>query len=120
MSDFLTRVKFGVAGGLSIAIFAAAMFVGLSDTGPGPVKAFVGAILLIGYAVHRGVQEYLSRRQENVLTGGVFLLGFGAVAWGVFVNGAKVSQEDLIAWGGLVVAIVLIGGWTLLARRRPE
>ena len=49
MNDLLTRVKFGVVGGISVFIFAAAMFVGLSDTGPGPVKAFVGTILLIGY-----------------------------------------------------------------------
>ncbi|SEL78125.1 hypothetical protein [Haloferax larsenii] len=120
MTNLLTRVKFGVVGVLSASILAAAMFVGLSDTGPGPAKAFVGAILLIGYTVHKGAREYLSPRQENILTGVVFFLGFGAVAWGVFVDGAKVSQEDLITWGGLVVAIVLIGGWTLLARRRPE
>lgn len=120
MKSFPTRVKFGAVGVLSIIIFSASIFVGVSDTGPGLVRAVLSSIMLIGLLTYKATLGHLSSRQSTILTGTISLLGFGIVAWEVFVNGEKVSNDDLVTWVILSVAIVVLGGLMLLARRRDE
>ncbi|WP_128478327.1 hypothetical protein [Halorussus pelagicus] len=120
MKSFLTRVKFGVVGVLSIIIFSGAIFVGFSDTGPGLIKAVLLSILIIGYLIYKATLGHLTPRQDTILTGTISLLGFGIVAWEIFVNGDTVSRDDLVTWVVLSVAIAVIGASTLLPGRRDE
>lgn len=120
MSEFWMRVEFAVVAVLSLVVFAGAAFVGLSDSGLGPLRAVAIAILLVGYLVHNATLGHLSPRQDTVLTGVFCLIGFVAVAWGVLGDGEPVSRGDLVEWGILLAAIAVLAGLTLLSRRRPE
>lgn len=102
---------------LSAVIFAALMYVGLSKGKPGPFEAFVAAIVFIGYVVYQATQGHLSPQKDTALAGMVCLIGFGTITWEVLVDGEQVIREDLVTWGGLLIAIVVLAGWTLLARR---
>lgn len=117
MSEFWTRIKYGVVGVLSLGIFVALMLLGLSDKGPGPLAAGVIAILLVGYLVHNATLGHLSPRQDTILTAVVSLVGFGAVAWTVLVNGERVGRDDLVNWGILLAAVVVLAAWTYIPRR---
>ncbi|ELZ95829.1 hypothetical protein C440_06052 [Haloferax mucosum ATCC BAA-1512] len=120
MSDSAMRVRVGFIGGLSVLVFVGFVFLGLSDTGLGPAKAIVGAVMFSGYILWKGLPNHLSPRRDDILVGTVCFLGFGLVAWDVVVNGEPVSESDLVTWGALSVAVLLIYGWVRMANRRPE
>lgn len=79
MSHLPARINFGVAGVLSAVIFAALMYVGLSEGKPGPFKAFVAAIVFIGYVVYQATQGHLSPQKDTALAGVVCLIGFETI-----------------------------------------
>lgn len=121
MSETATRIKFGVAGVVSVLVFAAAMFIGLTDGGPGPIRAFaIGVILAGGIAIKATVGHDLPARFDIALVGCYAVFGLVAIVGEGYVSGDGISRETAVRLG-VVFAFVTAILWVMLKLdRRSE
>lgn len=121
MSEVLTRIKFAAVGVVSLVIFAAAMFVGLTDGGPGPFKAFALATLITGAIfINATIGHDLPDRLDTAILGLYTIFGLGVIAIEVVVNDYQLSRADIGRFGTSFAAVAAIAGWMYLADRDAE
>lgn len=118
MDDPLTRVKFAVAGVVSIVVVAVFMLAGLADGGPwGPFEAAAVAITVVAVILFKVTDAHLSTRQDGIALGLLLLLCLLLIAVDAVVNGEQVSSGLLAKFGiGFVVAAAFVG-WSFVSRR---